>query len=96
MAEELIIKGVAGTISFGIVGVVFNCLNWFDKYAMKIVYTIVSIILSFIFCVIIDILNKYWYILLILLAIILIVTILLIRKINKRKEKVEGYVITNS
>ena len=96
LVAELFIKGIAGTISFTLVGIIFNFLGLFDSNLMKFAYAVISILIGAVLCSFVYWLINYWVIILIVLSIILISLILLIIYIKKRKEKVGEHVITNS
>jgi len=96
LVAELFIKGIAGTISFTLVGIIFNFFGLFDSNLMKFAYAVISIIIGAVLCSFVYWLINYWVIILIVLSIILISLILLIIYIKKRKEKVGEHVITNS
>ena len=96
LVAEIIIKGIAGTISFTLVGIIFKSLGLFDSNLMKFAYAVISIVVGAVLCSFVYWLINYWIIILILLSTILTILIVLTIYINKRKEKVEEHVITNS
>ena len=96
LVAEIIIKGIAGTISFTLVGIIFKSLGLFDSNLMKFAYAVISIVVGAVLCSFVYWLINYWIIILIVLSTILTILIVLTIYINKRKEKVEEHVITNS
>lgn len=53
MAGEIFVKVATFAISYTVVGIIFNAIGWFNSDVMKIVYFIVSTLVSFALCYVI-------------------------------------------
>jgi len=85
---QIFIKYSTWLITFYIVGVLFKSLGWYNSDAMKIVYFIISTIISFILSWIIMLLEKYLlYIAIILIVFVLTIIVISIIFYKKNKEK---------
>ena len=89
---QLFVKYATWIITFTTVGIIFKSLNWLNSGAMKIVYFIISTILSFVLSYVIMILENYAVYIAIGLAVIilmLIVIIIILHRKAKRQRKKE-------
>ena len=83
---QLVAKYGTWIITYSLVGMLFNALGWFDSSAMKIVYFIISTIISFLLSWLIMVLEKYLWIIaifvgcLVLVVAGVIITLLIIKK----------------
>ncbi len=93
---QLVAKYGTWIITYSLVGVLFNALGWFNSTAMKIVYFILSTIISFLLSWLIMILESYLWIIAIVIGVILViglgvfVTLLIYNKKKKAKEETQN------
>ena len=59
MAGEIFVKIVTFVVSYTAVGILFNAIGWFNSDAMKLVYFIVSTLVSFVLCYVVMLLETY-------------------------------------
>ena len=93
MAGEIFVKIATWAISYSAVGILFNALGWFNSNAMKIVYLIISTVVSFALCYVVMILETYLLYIVITFSVLLAaiaITIVLIYIKDKRKNKSEN------
>lgn len=69
-------------ITYTAVGALFNWLGWFNSKAMKVVYFVISTIISFALCYVVMLIETYWIYILIAFGVVigLIAVIWLIKK----------------
>lgn len=78
-----------GLLNMRLSGVLFNALGWFNSGAMKIVYFIISTIISFLLSWLIMVFEKYLLIIAIVIGVVMLimigiaVTLLIIGRKNK-------------
>lgn len=58
-AGEIFVKIASFVVSYTAVGILFNFIGWFNSDAMKLVYFIVSTLVSFALCYVVMILETY-------------------------------------
>ncbi len=93
---QLVAKYGTWIITYSLVGVLFNALGWFNSTAMKIVYFILSTIISFLLSWLIMILESYLWIIAIVIGVILViglgvfVTLLIYNKKKKAKDETQN------
>ena len=75
MAGEIFVKVATFAVSYSAVGILFNAIGWFNSDAMKLVYFIVSTIVSFVLCYIVMLLETYLLYIVIILGILLLLII---------------------
>lgn len=86
---QLVAKYGTWLITYALVGVLFNALGWFNSGAMKIVYFIISTIISFLLSWLIMVFEKYLLIIAIVIGVVMLimigiaVTLLIIGRKNK-------------
>lgn len=91
--DQLVAKYGTWIITYIVVGYIFNTLGWFNSTAMKIVYFIISTIISFLLSWLIMALEKYLWIIVIVIGVVLLiltgvrVTILIIKKKKESKKE---------
>lgn len=88
---QLFVKYSTWIITFTTVGILFKSLNWFDGDAMKLVYFVVSTIISFVLSYVVMILENYAVYIaiglgLIILVLVLIITILYVKSKKKNNK----------
>ena len=88
---QLFVKYSTWIITFTTVGMIFKRLNWFDSDAMKLVYFVVSTIISFMLSYVVMILENYAVYIaiglgLIILVLVLIITILYVKSKKKNNK----------
>lgn len=96
---QLVAKYGTWIITYSVVGYVFSTLDWFNSTAMKIVYFIISTIISFLLSWLIMILENYLWIIAIVVGVILIIVIGVIATlyvIKKKKESTKEEVKENA
>ena len=88
---QLVTKYGTWIITYSLIGVLFNALGWFNSTAMKIVYLILSTIISFLLSWVIMILENYLLVIAIVIGVLLIIGlgILITLFICNKKKKVE-------
>lgn len=89
-AAQLFVRLLTFAVSYGVVGLIFTGLGWFNSKAMKIVYFIISTVLAFLLTWLFYILETYWWIFLIVFAVLLlagIVTAVVFRVREKKEAK---------
>lgn len=72
---QLVAKYGTWIITYSLVGMLFNALGWFNGGAMKIVYFIISTILSFLLSWIIMVFEKYLWIIAIVVGCLLLLMV---------------------
>ncbi len=90
---QLVVKYGTWLITFSLVGIIFKALGFFNSDAMKIVYFIISSIISFLFSWLFFVLEQYMLIISIILGSLLgliIVSYLSILVLYHLKEKKKG------
>lgn len=70
---QLVAKYGTWIITYSLVGVMFNALGWFNSTAMKIVYFIISTIVSFLLSWLIMVLESYLWVIAIIIGVILVI-----------------------
>lgn len=96
---QLVAKYGTWIITYAVVGFIFNVLDWFNSTAMKIVYFIISTIISFLLSWLIMTLEKYLWIIAIVVGGVLLIVIGVIATlyvIKKKKESKNGEVSENA
>lgn len=90
----LTIRILTAAITYSAVGLFFKFLNWFNTRTMRLVYFIISTILTFMLTWLFYILETYWWIFLIVFGTIIItgIVIFVITKIEKKKANTNGQV----
>lgn len=88
---QLVAKYGTWIITYSLVGVLFNALGWFNSTAMKIVYFILSTIISFLLSWVIMILENYLLVIAIVIGVLLIIGlgILIMLFIYNKKKRAE-------
>lgn len=71
-AGEIFVKVATFAITYTVVGIIFNAIGWFDSDAMKIVYFIISTMISFALCYVVMILETHLLIISIICGIIIL------------------------
>ena len=74
-AGEIFVKIASFVVSYMAVGILFNAIGWFNSDAMKLVYFIVSTLVSFALCYLVLILETYLLYLAIGLGVLLLLII---------------------
>ncbi len=94
---EIFVKTATFVVSYSVVGFLFNALGWFNSDFMKVVYAIVSTIVSFVLCYIAMLFETYLpYIVIVvviaLVAVIITAVVLYIK--NRKREKIQSNSLT--
>ncbi len=89
--SQLVAKYGTWIITYSLVGVLFNAFGWFNSTAMKIVYFILSTIISFLLSWVIMILENYLLVIAIVIGVLLIIGlgILITLFIYNKKKRAE-------
>lgn len=93
---QLVAKHGTWIITYSLVGILFRSLGWFNSTAMKIVYFILSTIISFLLSWLIMVLENYLWIIAIIIGVLLVVglgvfiTLLIYNKKKKAKEETQN------
>ena len=89
---QLVAKYGTWIITYSLVGVLFNALGWFNSTAMKILYFILSTIISFLLSLLIMIFENYLLVIAIVIGVLLImglgifITLFIYNKKKKAEE----------
>ena len=75
MAGEIFVKIATFVVSYTAVGILFNSIGWFNSDAMKLVYFIVSTLVSFALCYVVMLLETYLLYIVIGLGVLLLLII---------------------
>ena len=59
---EVIVKAATFAITYTVVGWIFKTLGWFNSKAMKLVYVIISTVVSFGLCFVVSLFEKHYII----------------------------------
>ena len=93
---QLVAKYGTWIITYSLVGILFRSLGWFNSTAMKIVYFILSTIISFLLSWLIMVLENYLWIIAIIIGSLLVIgfgvfiTLLIYDKKKKAKEETQN------
>lgn len=92
IAGGIIVRVLTFLVSYGLVGLIFNALGWFNSKVMSVVYFIISTLLGFALAYVVWAIEQYILIIGIVLGIILaaIVAYILIRIVFSKKLKKES------
>lgn len=85
---EIFVKVATFAITYTVVGIIFNAIGWFDSDAMKIVYFIISTLISFVLCYVVMIFETHLLLLSIILGVILaaVIAFFIITGIRSREK----------
>lgn len=85
---EIFVKVATFAITYTVVGIIFNAIGWFDSDAMKIVYFIISTLISFALCYVVMIFETHLLLLSIILGVILaaVIVFFIITGIRSREK----------
>lgn len=87
---QLVAKYGTWIITYSLVGILFSSLGWFNSGAMKIVYFILSTIISFLLSWLIMIFEQYLWIIAIIIGCLLLVmigTMIVMLAVNRKKKQ---------
>lgn len=89
IAGSVIVKILTFAVSYTLVGLIFNSLNWFNGKVMAVTYFIISTLLGFALAYIVMLIETHLLVIGIILGVILITSsiILIINYIQKSKSK---------
>lgn len=91
VAGGIIVRVLTFVVSYGLVGLIFNSLGWFNSKIMSIMYFIISTLLGFALAYVVMIIEKYIVVIGIVLGIITLglVVFFIVRAIieNKKESK---------
>ena len=92
IAGGIVVRVLTLLVSYGLVGLIFNVLGWFNSKAMSAVYFIISTLLGFALAYVVWVIEQYILIIGILLGVILAVIIIyiVVRIILSKKTKEES------
>ena len=91
VAGSIVVKILTFTVSYTLVGIVFNLLGWFNSKVMAIVYVIISTIIGFLLAYVVMIIEKHLLVIGIILSAIFIISVVLLIVIHiNNKVKVKG------
>ena len=91
IAGGIVVRVLTFLVAYGLVGVIFNLIGWFNSKAMSITYFIISTLLGFAIAYVVWIIETYILIVGIILGVILaavITYIAIMAVIKKKKEEV--------
>mgnify|MGYP007090346220 FL=1 len=85
---EIFVKVATFAITYTVVGIIFNAIGWFDSDAMKIVYFIISTLISFALCYVVMIFETHLLLLSIIFGVILaaVIAFFIITGIRSREK----------
>lgn len=85
---EIFVKVATFAITYTVVGIIFNAIGWFDSDAMKIVYFIISTLISFALCYVVMIFETHLLLFSIIFGVILaaVIAFFIITGIRSRKK----------
>ena len=85
---EIFVKVATFAITYTVVGIIFNAIGWFDSDAMKIVYFIISTLISFALCYVVMIFETHILLFSIILGVILaaVIAFFIITGIRSREK----------
>lgn len=75
MVGEIFVKIATWVISYGLVGIVFNAIGWFNKDCMKFAYFVISTLISFALCYVVMLLETYLLYIAIVVGVLLLVVV---------------------
>ena len=89
---QLFVKYATWIVTFTSVGMLFKGLNWFNSDAMKLVYFVISTIISFVLSYLVMILENFAVYIAIGLAVVIItlIVIVVVLYIKSKKQKDKG------
>lgn len=96
---QLVAKYGTWIITYAVVGFIFNSLDWFNSTAMKIVYFIISTVISFLLSWLIMVLENYLWLIAIVVGVVLLIVIggiATLYVIKKKKESKNEEVSDNA
>lgn len=87
IAGSIIVKVLTFAVSYTLVGLIFNSLNWFNSKVMSVVYFIVSALFGFALAYIVMLIENYLLEINIILGIVFVISIvaLIIFKIKTKR-----------
>lgn len=85
---EIFVKVATFAITYTVVGIIFNAIGWFDSDVMKIVYFIISTLISFALCYVVMIFETHILLFSIILGVILaaVIAFFIITGIRNREK----------
>ncbi len=88
IAGGIIVRILTFAVSYGLVGLIFNSLGWFNSKAMSITYFVISTLLGFALSYVVMIIEKYIVIIGIVLGVIALALIayVIVRAIIENKK----------
>ena len=88
IAGGIIVRILTFAVSYGLVGLIFNSLGWFNSKAMSITYFVISTLLGFALSYVVMIIEKYIVIIGIVLGVIALALIayVIVRAIIQNKK----------
>lgn len=97
VAGGIVVRIMTFLVSYGLVGLIFNVLGWFNSKAMSVVYFIISTLLGFALAYVVWAIEQYILIIGIVLAVILsaIVAYIVVRIVLGKKTKEDSDEKTN-
>lgn len=89
IAGGIIVRILTFIVSYGLVGVIFNALGWFNGKVMKIVYFVISTLLGFVIAYIVWGIEQYILIIAIVMGVIVLAAIayFIIRAVLDKKKQ---------
>lgn len=89
IAGGIIVRILTFLVSYGLVGLIFNVLGWFNSKAMSVVYFIISTLLGFALAYVVWAIEQYILIIGIVLGVILaaVIAYIIVRMILNKKMK---------
>lgn len=72
---EIFVKVATFAITYTVVGIIFNTIGWFDSDIMKIVYFIISTLISFALCYVVMIFETHLLLFAIIFGVIILAVI---------------------
>lgn len=87
MAGEIFVKVAAFVITFVTVKIIFDAIGWYNSDAMKMVYYVLSTILSFALCYLVMLLEKHIVIIAIVIAILLLALVAVMLFLHRKASR---------
>lgn len=92
IAGGIVVRVLTFLVSYGLVGLIFNALGWFNSKVMSVVYFIISALLGFALTYVVWAIEQYILIIGIVLGVVLaaIIIYIIVRIILNKKTKEES------